>query len=302
MDALTRVLDLARMQGVPDLRCQLGGAFHIDHDDMPTGVAPFHLVLSGEVDMELPGRAPLRLRAGDLVVLPHGRSHRLRDVHGRSDPSPVRTELDGAMPVRRNGNEMELDLLCGRVTLEPAMARWLFASLPDAIHVDLGTSHGMGALAAIGAILRDEVARQPPGAIGVVTALTQTLFVFALREHLADAQLAPSFLALLGDPRLARAVTAMLREPERDWSVAALAELAAMSRATFARHFEARARMSPHETLTLLRMQLAGDLLRRTGLTAGAVADRVGYRSESAFGKAFARVMGFTPARYRREA
>ena len=52
MDALTRVLDLARMQGVPDLRCQLGGAYRIDHDDMPTGIAPFHLVLSGAVAME----------------------------------------------------------------------------------------------------------------------------------------------------------------------------------------------------------------------------------------------------------
>lgn len=302
MDALTRVLDLARMQGVPDLRCQLGGAYQIDHDDMPTGIAPFHLVLSGEVDMELPGVAPMRLRAGDLVVLPHGRSHRLRDPHGKGVPSAIRTETDGAMPVRRNDAGVELDLLCGRVTLDPAMARWLFASLPDAIHVNLAAAHGMGALAGIVAILRDEVARQPPGAISIVTALTQTLFVFALREHLEGTQLAPSFLALLGDPRLARAVTAMLREPEREWSVAALAELAAMSRATFARHFEAKARMSPHETLTLLRMQLAGDLLRRTSLTAGAVADRVGYRSESAFGKAFTRVMGFTPARYRREA
>ncbi|URX61942.1 AraC family transcriptional regulator [Luteibacter anthropi] len=302
MDALTRVLELARMQGVPDLRCQLGGAYRIDHDDMPSGTAPFHLVLSGEVDMELPGRAPMRLHAGDLVVLPHGCSHRLRDVHGKEAAGPLLLETAGAIPVQHNGLPAELDVLCGRVLLAPEISRWLFATLPDAIHVNLAASHGMGALAGIVAILRDEVARQPPGAVSVITALTQTLFVFALRDHLVDTTLTPSFLALLGDPRLSRAVTAMLREPEREWSVAALAELAAMSRATFARHFEARARMSPHETLTLLRMQLAGDLLRRTDLTAGAVADRVGYRSESAFGKAFTRVMGQTPARYRRQA
>jgi AraC family transcriptional activator of mtrCDE len=150
-------------------------------------------------------------------------------------------------------------------------------------------------------MFREEVARLEPGALAVVTALSQALFVFALRAQLRDGHLPPSLLSLMGDPRLGRAMLAMLREPEREWTVALLAEQAAMSRATFARHFEAKGKIAPHEVLTLLRMHLAGDLLRRGELTAGAVADRVGYKSESAFGKAFARVMGITPARFRRD-
>ncbi|MEX1827204.1 cupin domain-containing protein [Luteibacter sp. CQ10] len=300
MDALTRVLELMRMQGVLDLRCQVGGAFDIDHDPLPSGEAPFHLVLSGAGRIELPGSPPVELHAGDLVVMPHGASHRVVDAGGATSGKTMALDTSGLMPVRRNGEHVSLDILCGRFLFAPEVSRWLFEPLPPALQVNLSTTHGLDALSGIVAVFRDEVARQPPGAMAVVTALTQALFVFALREHLEDARALPSFLALLADPRLSRAVTAMMKEPEREWTVSSLAEHAAMSRATFARHFEARANMAPHETLTLLRMHLAGELLRRTNLSAGAIADRVGYRSESAFGKAFVRAMGQTPARYRR--
>lgn len=301
MDALTRVLELMRMQGVLDLRCQLGGAFDIDHDPVPAGEAPFHLVLAGEGRIELPDRPPVPLRAGDLVVLPHGAGHRVVDAGAGEPQNAVTLDTSGLLPVKSNGGSAALDVLCGRFLFAPEVSGWLFESLPAALRVNLTTSHGAEVLSGIVAVFRDEVARQPPGAIAVVTALTQALFVFALREHLDDARALPSFLALLADPRLSRAVTAMMKEPEREWTVSSLAEHAAMSRATFARHFEARANMAPHETLTLLRMHLAGELLRRTNLSAGAIADRVGYRSESAFGKAFVRAMGQTPARYRRQ-
>ncbi|UPG87749.1 AraC family transcriptional regulator [Luteibacter aegosomatis] len=301
MDALTRVLELMRMQGVLDLRCQIGGTFDLDHDPLPAGEAPFHLVLSGAGRIELPGSPPVELHAGDLVVMPHGASHRVVDAGGATSRNAMELDTSGLMPVRRNGEDVSLDILCGRFLFAPEVSRWLFESLPPVLQVNLSTTHGLEALSGIVAVFRDEVAKQPPGAMAVVTALTQALFVFALREHLDDARALPSFLALLADPRLSRAMTAMMKEPEREWTVSSLAEHAAMSRATFARHFEARANMAPHETLTLLRMHLAGELLRRTNLSAGAIADRVGYRSESAFGKAFVRAMGQTPARYRRQ-
>jgi len=107
-------------------------------------------------------------------------------------------------------------------------------------------------------------------------------------------------LLLLADARLGAAVQAMLRHPEQAWTVESLAEHAAMSRASFARHFAAKGNSSPWELLTLLRMRMASDLLLRGKLPIGEVAERVGYRSEAAFGKAFTRQMGQTPAAYRR--
>ena len=302
MDALTRVLELASVRGALDVRCYLAGGFSIDHDDSLPGEAPFHLVLSGKAQMELPGRVNVAMQAGDLIVLPRGTRHRVHDGGPREAAVAPLLDPMGAIDIKRNTlGTADLDLLCGRFTFAPDAGRLLFSALPEVLHVRLADSHGLATLEALVGLFRDEVARLDPGALAVVTALSQALFVFALRAELREGKLPPSLLSLMGDPRLGRAVLAMLREPEREWTVATLASEAAMSRATFARHFDAKGKIAPHEVLTLLRMHLAGDLLRRGELTAGAVADRVGYKSESAFGKAFARVMGTTPARFRRD-
>ncbi|UPG92101.1 AraC family transcriptional regulator [Luteibacter aegosomaticola] len=302
MDALTRILELARVRGALDLRCQLAGGFSLDHEDAGPGEAPFHLVLAGEGVMELPGRRTLDLRAGDLVVLPHGTSHRVRDTHGGLSEAPITIDTSGPLAIKRSEGEGEaLDLLCGRFVHAPDAGPLLFASLPDTLHASLLGSHGIATLEAIVNVFRVEVGKLAPGALAVVTALSQALLVFALRAQLERGTMPPSLLTLLADPRLGRALLAMLRDPAHEWTVESLAAQAAMSRATFARHFEAKGKQSPHEVLTLIRMHLAAELLRRGELTAAAVADRVGYRSESAFGKTFLRIMGTTPARFRRD-
>jgi AraC family transcriptional activator of mtrCDE len=302
MDALTRILELARVRGALDLRCQLAGGFSLDHEDAGPGEAPFHLVLAGEGVMELPGRRTLALRAGDLIVLPHGTTHRVRDTHGVMHDAPVTLDTSGPLTIKRTAGEGQvLDLLCGRFVHAPDAGQLLFASLPDVLQASLTDRHGLPTLEAIVSMFRDEVGTLAPGALAVVTALSQALLVFALRAQLENSLMPPSLLTLLADPRLGRAMLAMLREPAKEWTVESLAAQSAMSRATFARHFEAKGKQSPHEVLTLLRMHLAAELLRRGELTAAAVAERVGYRSESAFGKTFLRVMGATPARFRRD-
>jgi len=301
MDALTRILELARVRGALDLRCQLAGGFSLDHEDVGPGEAPFHLVLAGEGVMELPGRRTLPLRAGDLVVLPHGTSHRVRDTRGTLHDAPIVLDASGPLVLKSTAGEGPvLDLLCGRFVHAPDAGQLLFSTLPDALHVSLAEAHGMATLEAIVSVFRTEVGDLAPGALAVVTALSQALLVFALRAQLEHGLMPPSLLTLMADPRLGRALLAMLRDPAHEWTVEALAAQAAMSRATFARHFEAKGKQSPHEVLTLLRMHLAAEFLRRGDLTAAAVAERVGYRSESAFGKTFLRIMGTTPARFRR--
>src|SRR5439155_22863800 len=48
-------------------------------------VASFHIVLTGRAVLEVEGAPPLTLAAGDLIVLPHGDEHVVRDRAG----SPV---------------------------------------------------------------------------------------------------------------------------------------------------------------------------------------------------------------------
>jgi AraC family transcriptional activator of mtrCDE len=302
MDALSRVLELADVRGAPDLRCLLAGRFEIDHEPALAGEAPYHLVLRGEAQLQLPGGEMLRLREGDLLLLPRGDAHVIRSIGGVDEHvRSIALDADGPLPVRRNTDgPAELDLLCGRFTYAPGSADLVMAALPDVLHVSLAEHRNMDALRGVVGMLRSEVEGMEAGAAAVITALSQALFVVAVRAYASRADIPPSLLLLLADIRLSGAVMAMLRHPEQAWTVESLAARAAMSRASFARHFAAKGNTSPLELLTVLRIRVASDLLSRGKLAIGDVAERVGYQSEAAFGKVFAKRAGMSPAAYRR--
>lgn len=302
MDALSRVLQLASITGKPDLRCLLAGRFAIDHAPTPAGEAPYHLVLAGNAALQVPDGNAVLLQEGDLLLLPRGSAHILRHGEGATgDAGTMSIDDSGPLPIRSNSEgKADLDLLCGRFTYAPGSADLVMAALPDVLHVSLAGHADMGILRGVVALLRTEVAAMAPGAQAIVTALSQALFVLAVRAYTMRDGVQPSILLLLADARLGQAVLAMLRHPEQPWTVESLAERASMSRASFARHFAAVGNTSPWELLTLLRMRMAAALLLQGKLVVADVAEHVGYQSEAAFGKAFARQSGVTPAAYRR--
>jgi len=301
MDAFSKLIDLAGVRGSLDLRCLMGGSFALDHAPACAGEAPFHLVLAGRAVLQLPGGECVPLEAGDFVLLPRGGAHVLRGTAKNSPPGALRIDTDGPLPVRRNTDAApELDLLCGRFVHAGGSGDLLMRALPDALHLQLVQEKDMAGLRGVVDLLRDEVARLQPGALAIVTALSQALFVMALRAYAQRDGLPASLLVLLGDARLGRAVLAMLKHPEQAWTVESLAAEASMSRASFARHFAAGGDTSPLALLTTLRMQMARELLAAGQLTTAAVGERVGYRSEAASGKVFTQHMGMTPATFRR--
>ncbi|RKE38735.1 AraC family transcriptional regulator [Paraburkholderia sp. BL23I1N1] len=335
MDTLSRLIDLARPQASLDLRCLLTGGFDIDHAPMEAGIAPFHLVLGGACVVETAGGTQVALHAGDFMLFPRGAAHRVRDVGRVAAGAPLTLSHDGMLPLRRNdgrdvahhhgaseaanearanveivGNDghahnppvgADLDLLCGRFVYAPGSSALLLNALPDPFHVSLGGVQTLGALQTVIALMRTEAEQRQPGALAIVTALSHALFAMALRVHGEQNASRSGVLALLADARLGASVQGMLSAPERAWTIAELGELAAMSRATYARHFNERAGMTVMDFLTQIRMTIACDLLRRTQRSAAEIGEAVGYQSEAAFGKAFQQSVGVTPGRYRRQ-
>jgi AraC family transcriptional activator of mtrCDE len=304
MDTLSRLIDLARPQASLDLRCLLTGGFDIDHAPMEAGVAPFHLVLDGACVVETAGGGQVALRAGDFVLFPRGAAHRVRDVGRAAATAPLTLSHDGMLPLRRNdGGDAgaDLDLLCGRFVYAPGSSALLLNALPDPFHVSLVGVQTLGALQTVIALMRAEAEQRQPGALAIVTALSHALFAMALRVHGEQNASTPGVLTLLADARLGASVQGMLSAPERAWTIAELGELAAMSRATYARHFNERAGMTVMDFLTQIRMTIACDLLLRTQRSAAEIGEAVGYQSEAAFGKAFQQSVGVTPGRYRRQ-
>jgi len=75
-----------------------------------------------------------------------------------------------------------------------------------------------------------------------------------------------------------------------------------MSRSVFALRFKETVGTTPMEYLTRWRMLLAADSLKHPDDSLSSIASTLGYESESAFGKAFRRVMGCSPRQYGRRA
>ena len=81
-----------------------------------------------------------------------------------------------------------------------------------------------------------------------------------------------------------------------------LAKEAGLSRAAFARQFNASVGEPPHSYLTRWRMGIAAQLLEETDLRVAEIAAHVGYESEFSFSRAFKRARGLAPIRFRQVA
>jgi AraC-like DNA-binding protein len=82
--------------------------------------------------------------------------------------------------------------------------------------------------------------------------------------------------------------------------VASLATELAMSRSAFSARFTELVREPVMHYVTRWRMHVAHHALETEGTTVAELADRLGYRSEAAFARAFKRVVGIAPGAVRR--
>ena len=76
----------------------------------------------------------------------------------------------------------------------------------------------------------EEVAAPGEGAMALTSALMKACLVVLLRRHLQSSQAAGTTPAIFSDPRIGRAIAAVLGRPSAPHSVATLAREAAMSR------------------------------------------------------------------------
>ena len=86
------------------------------------------------------------------------------------------------------------------------------------------------------------------------------------------------------------------------WTVAELAQVAALSRSAFYDRFTRTVGVAPMEYLLGWRMEIAKQFLRHDRLPVAEVAERVGYGSASTFSTAFSRHVGQPPGRFMRNA
>jgi AraC-like DNA-binding protein len=305
MDVLTDVLRTVRLQNRCYGRFDLTAPWGMEVDASSPRSAHFYLVSAGRGWLELDGGGAVSIAGGDLVLLPKGGKHVLRDAPG-SRPVPIQQILLGhrsgsGHDFRYGGAGALATIVAGHFTFEDGIGDALVESLAPLIHVPSDGGTMAPWLQATLQFLAVETALAQPGAETVVSRLADILFVQALRAHMAS-QTACSrgWLQALKDPPVAAALRLMHEHPERSWTVEALASQVTMSRSAFAERFTRLVGEAPLGYLTRWRMQKAARLMLDGDATLGAIAHAVGYETESAFGKAFRRHMGSTPGEYRK--
>jgi AraC-like DNA-binding protein len=149
--------------------------------------------------------------------------------------------------------------------------------------------------------MRQELQDPQPGGALIAQQLAYSMLIQALRLHLNDAASAGTgWLSALSDKHMSLAITSMHSDPGHAWTLLSLAERVGMSRSIFALRFRETVGVTPMEYLTRWRMLLAADRLKNSSDGLCEISQSLGYDSESAFGKAFRRVMGCSPRQYAR--
>ncbi len=301
MDPLSEVLSLLKP------RSYSSGGFSV-----PESIAvrfPKHdgikcyAVVSGQCWLSVEGVSdPVRLTEGDCFLLPRGRPFCLTcDLTLTPvDFFTLLASLRDGISLSPNGTD-PCYLVGGHFRLAGNHPDMLLGFLPSIVHIR--EESDKAAMRWSLERMREELRNPQPGGVLVAQQLAYVMLVQALRLHLAEGlKGGVGWLFALADKQMSAAIACIHDAPAHRWTIQELAERVGMSRSTFALKFKETVGTAPMEYLTRWRMLLAGDRLSNSDESVSVIALSLGYESESAFSKAFRRVMGRSPRRYSRHA
>jgi AraC-like DNA-binding protein len=271
----------------------------------------YHVVVEGGGFASVPGRDPVAFETGDILVFPHGDAYRMESAPG-VPPEFDRDEMVGFFRMMAagdlpfvvpegGGGDPPAKFICGFLGCDARPFNPLLAHLPRLLRIRRPAG-GADLLGRLVDLTIAEVQRSRSGGACVRLGLSELLFVEAIRRHLETLPGGETgWLAGLRDPVVGRALAALHGRPRQEWSLETLAREAGISRSVLSERFAALVGQAPMGYLANWRMQLAARLLADTDAKIGAIAFEVGYRSEAAFSRSFKKIVGVSPAIWRRE-
>jgi AraC-like DNA-binding protein len=285
-------------------------------------VIEYHVVTKGECWAAIVGEPPIKLRRGDILMLPHGDAHVMSSAPGmRADPKvnwyyemklhkrPFRILHDGAAEPKVNTNASGFapsadrasttTLVCGFIGCDMRPFNPLIATLPRLLH--LPATGGDAWSEQFVHLAATESNSKRPGSEVLLERMSEMMFVDAVRRHVDSMpEQSTGWLAGLRDRFVGRALALLHEKPAATWSIDDLSKQVGLSRSALHERFVELIGQPPMQYLTSWRMQLASRLLRDTRSSVASIALEVGYDSEAAFARAFKRLVGTPPAAWRR--
>lgn len=258
--------------------------------------AHIYAVLQGDARITVEDGSGITLNAGQIALLPSGLAYTIEGGDGHLDDLPS-AGIDALGGRTIHALTSQIGPATAMATLSIAFTQADLLPMPDLmpslipLHTDGPTSYLMDLAAMEG------YRAGAPAMIARISELILARHVRAWAERGEDGRV--GWLAAYSDPHIGKALIGLHKHPERSWTIAALARLAGLSRATFAQRFHEILGMPPIRYLTQWRMSLARHMLREHHLTIAQISARLGYESEFAFSRAFKRITGHAPSEYR---
>jgi AraC-like DNA-binding protein len=243
---------------------------------MPDESWLFYGVLSGELSLELSSGETVHLQSGDIFLAVDGTM--VRSLNGTS------RIVSGVFRVERFGSIALSNCLphyiCARSS-NGATPEWLV--------------HLTGFI--------NMISTEGPGFAALGDRLSEIFLIQIIRIHFDHMpQTSHGLRSAKASDALGTLIREMQMQPERDWTVQAMASRACLSRSAFIENFVALMGEAPGRYLKQLRLEAAASLIRNSTLPFGQIAYRCGFKSDATFSRAFRRFAGMSPGTYRQHA
>lgn len=273
----------------------------------------YHFVTNGRCWGRLMDGPSVCLDSGDILLIPHGDPYVLSSAPGLRAKEPVervhqffRQMTAGQLPfivTQGGGGPDHVHLICGFLGCDVHPFNPVLATLPRLVHLRRPPGSGADRLGHLIEFAVAESRERRSGGRCVLLRLSELMFVEVVRRYLEALPTEQTgWLAGLRDPIVGNTLALLHDRPAYPWTLERLAKEVGSSRSTLADRFTNFVGQAPMQYLTHWRMQLAARLLADGMVKVCAVALEVGYDSEAAFSRAFKRIVGDSPATWRKRA
>jgi len=294
-DPLSELLTLVTLGSARCTRLEAGGAWALWFPELTR--LKFVAVLRGTCWIMLPDAPAHRLKAGDTFLLTNSRytvasAPEVEPQDGTALFDAAETDI-----VRLGGSEIVM--LGGGFVFEGGNEHLAINVLPPFMHIP-AAQPAATVLRDTLAMLDRELEQSQMGTTLMTQRLADIMLIQALRAYVSEHGTGSAgWIGALCDRKIGKALALMHSDIAHGWTVGELASAVAMSRSAFALRFKTMVGVAPFEYLRHWRMQLAENALRRKASSVAALAAKLGYSSESAFGHAYKGTFGRSPKQHR---
>lgn len=265
MDQLSQIINNFSIQAGVFYTGKLCG---LSSFEQPAIEGHIHILKSGQLKITGLNQEDIELNEPSIVFFPRPKSHRL-----------VASESDQA------------EVICATVQYGVGNVNPVAQALPNVLVLPL--SEATQLLNNLDWIL-SEAFDQRLGSQSVLNRLMEIFIVSLLRHLIEHNKIEQGMLAGMAHKQLNKVLNALHCQPEVNWTIESMADIALMSRAKFAPLFKEVIGQTPLEYLTQWRVSMAQKRLL-DGKSVAIVANEVGYESPSTLSRAFMKTCKLSP-------